>query len=412
MGTSKKVSEIEGTTLMIKMKHVLFIVENNTVPQDPRVWRQALAVKKWGHEVSIICRKEVPANASYENIDGIDIYRHYMPPDWPNKISFLLEYIYAVLVEFILALRLYMKKPFHIIHAANPPDIIFIIGVFFKLFKVRYIFDVHDLSPELYSALYGEKNSIYRKALILAEKLSCSVADVIITTNQSYRNIIRDRHCIDYNRLFVVRNDFQADDFITSNSSIFKNVKGGKIILFIGSINYQDGVIDLIKSLYFLKNFLNEKNFKGIIIGSGRAVPEVEKAIIELGLVDEIELKGRINDRNIIRYYLNIADVCVEPAPYNKINNVSTFIKILEYMASGKPIVAFDLMESRYSANGSAIFVKPGDTKGFAKEIKRILNDIELGNRMGTVGKERVRNELNWENSVNNLKAAYRTVFI
>jgi glycosyltransferase involved in cell wall biosynthesis len=396
---------------MMEIKHVLFIVENNTVPNDPRVWRQALAVKKWGYEVSVICRKEGTSKTSYENINGIDIYRHYLPPDLPTRFSYFLEYIVAISLEFALAIRLYIKKPFHIIHAANPPDIIFLIGAFFKLFRVKFIFDVHDLSPELYSSLY-KKSKLIHKGLVLVEKLSCTMADAIITTNHSYKDVISDRNKIEQSRIFVVRNDPPIEEFLSSGSQSIQRVEGKKIILFLGAINLQDGVIELMHALHYLIYSLNEKNISCILIGSGRAITQVKKTVIELNLKSYVDMKGQINDRKLIYDFLHIADVCVEPAPYNEINNVSTFIKILEYMASGKPIVAFDLKESRYSANGSAIFVQPGDTEGYAKEIKNLLNNPELSNKLGLVGKDRVKNELNWNNSVKNLRAAYRTISV
>ena len=394
----------------MKIKHVLFIVENNTVPNDPRVWRQAIAVKKWGYEVSVICRKEGTSKASYENINGIDIYRHNVPPDLPTKISFFIEYIVAILLEFALAIRLYIKKPFHIIHAANPPDLIFFIGIFFKLFRVKYIFDVHDLSPELYSSVYKNNSGLIHKALVLAEKLSCKIADVIITTNHSYQDVISNRNKIEKSRIFVVRNDPQLEEFLLSESQGIQRVEGKKIILFLGAINLQDGVIELMHALHYLIYSLNEKNISCVLIGSGRAITEVKKAVIQLNLKNYVDIKGPIYDRKLICDLLHNADVCVEPAPFNEINNISTFIKILEYMASGKPIVAFDLKESRYSANGSAIFIQPGDTEGFAKEIKRLVNNPELRNKIGSVGRERVRNEFNWNNSLKNLNAAYKTI--
>jgi glycosyltransferase involved in cell wall biosynthesis len=395
---------------MKEIKHVLFIVENNTVPKDVRVWRQAVAIKEWGYEVSVICRKEGPYKNSKENIDGIDIYRHYMPPDISNKLSFFLEYLIATILEFTLAFRLYIKKPFHIIHAANPPDLIFLIGAFYKLFSVKYIFDVHDLSPELYNSLYIKKSALILKALLLAEKLSCKLADVIITTNQSYRDVIRERNKIEQSRIFVVRNDPKIEDFMFFENQKIQQVEKKQIILFVGAINQQDGVLELLKALHYLIYVLNEKDIRCVIIGGGRALTEVEKTIMKLNLENYVIIKGPIYNRKIIYDFLNSADVCVEPAPFNEINNVSTFIKILEYMASAKPIVAFDLRESRYSANGSAVFIQPNDTEGFAKGIKKLLNDSKLRKKMGLVGRERIRNELNWDNSLEHLKSAYITL--
>jgi glycosyltransferase involved in cell wall biosynthesis len=237
-------------------------------------------------------------------------------------------------------------------------------------------------------------------------------ADVIITTNQSYREVIGKRNNIDQNSIFVVRNDPKIEDFINFGSQNIQRVDGKKIILFVGAINHQDGIIELLKALHCLIYNLNEKNIQCIIIGSGRAVTEANKTIMRLNLEKHVDMKGPIYDRQFIYDFLRIADVCVEPAPFNEINNISTFIKVLEYMASGKPTIAFDLKESRYSANGSAIFIQPGDTDSFAREIRNLLNNSKLSDELGSAGKDRVRNELNWDNSVKNLKAAYKAISV
>lgn len=391
-------------------KHVLLIVENHAVPPDRRVWRQAIAARDWGYDVSVICRREGNATAPYEKIDGIDIYRHPMPADFHGILDYLLEYSNAFFWEFLFAVRLYWKKPFHIIHAANPPDTIFVVAAFFKPFGVKFIFDIHDLSPELYSALFAKKSGLIYKMLVFAEKLSCKKADAIITTNQSYSEISMKRHNLDPNRMFVVRNDPTVNEFDMPDSIPKKD--GEKVILYLGSINPQDGVKKLIEAIDYLVNSLGEKDITCIVIGGGQAFNEVKRTVHELRLEEYVDLKGEIWDRAIIREFLNLADVCVEPAPDTDINRHSTFIKISEFMAAGKAIVAFDLKESRYSANGAAVFVTPGDVKGFAIAIKELLHDPSRRQEMGRLGKERIMSSLNWKNSLCNMKKAYDSLNI
>lgn len=389
-------------------KHVLFIVENRAVPPDRRVWKQAVAVMDWGYHVSVICRKEAKAAASYEQIDGIDIYRHPMPADRSGKWGYFLEYSSALFFELVLAVRLYWDKPFHVIHAANPPDTIFAVAAVFKLLGVKYIFDIHDLCPELFSALFRKRRGIIYGTLVLAEKLSCKVADAVITTNQSYSEIVSRRHNVDEDRLFVVRNDPSVGEFDMPEQ--YPRTNGTKVILYLGSINSQDGVESLMHAIHFLVNTLGEKNINCIVIGDGQAFESVKSTVSELGLLGYVDLKGYVLDRAEIRKYLNTADICVEPAPDNEVNRHSTFIKILEFMAAGKPVVAFDLKESRFSADGAALFATPGDIEGFARAISDLLHDPVRCQELGEAGRARIKKRLNWENSLKSMKNAYERI--
>jgi len=169
-------------------KHVLFIIENQSVPYDVRVWSEALAIKEAGYSVSVICPSNARANKRHEVLDGIAIYRHPMPVEAESKANYLREYSNALFWEFLLSLKLMLKKPFHIIHAGNPPDHVFLLALFFKIFGVKYIFDHHDIMPETYIAKFGKKGFLHR-VLLLMEKLTFKTADVVVSTNESYRRI-------------------------------------------------------------------------------------------------------------------------------------------------------------------------------------------------------------------------------
>jgi glycosyltransferase involved in cell wall biosynthesis len=393
-------------------KHILFVIENRAVPYDKRVWLEALAVKNGGYDVSVISRREKKATKSYERIDGIDVYRHSILCDANGKLSYILEYGSAIFWEIVLALKIYLKKPFHVIHAGNPPDTIFLVAWLFRIFGVKYVFDVHDLSPELFASRYTGKKSWVHRMLVFVEKLSCRTADAIITTNLSYKEILTKRHRLDPQTIFIVRNDPKVlpDNPGPADPAGMKN--GTNIILYLGSINPQDGVDILVDVIDNLVKEFKETNFRCRVVGDGHSLDEVKKMTEERDLGRYFDFKGYVYDQGKIREYLSTADICVEPAPDTEINNHSTFIKIMEYMSVNKALVAFDLKENRYSALGSGILVPPGDIRGFATAIKTLLDEPELRRKLGDAGKERIRKELNWDNSVANLKEAYKTLSI
>jgi glycosyltransferase involved in cell wall biosynthesis len=391
-------------------KHILFIVENAPVPTDIRVWSEAKSAKKLGYEVSIISPKRDIAFGKYQKLDGIDIYRHGEPKYTGGILGFIFEFINALFWEFILSVRIYREKPFQIIHAANPPDNIFIIALFYKLLSVKFIFDHHDLSPELYLTRFKPQKNIIYKVLYLCEKLSCKFANVIVSTNNSYKKLVVKRHKLDPEKVIIVRNDPMVVKNGLHSNSTQKYSNGLQKLLFLGSINPQDGIDILIKALDYLVNNLNVKNFVCNVVGRGDSLPFAKQMAKELNLEKYVDFKGFINERDKIREFLNSADICLEPAPYNEINRHSTFIKVMEYMSAGKPIVAFDLCETRYSTNNFALLVKRGDIFGFSNAIKKLIDDPSLREKLGEKGRKRIKDDLNWEYSALNLEKAYRSI--
>ena len=392
-----------------KKAHVLFIVENSVVPHDPRVWREAKTIKDLMYDVSIISPKGKVSNETFTTIDGIKIYRYRSVLNRKGVGAIILEYINALFWQFVFSVYIYIRCPFKIIHAANPPDTIFIIGLLFKLFGVKYIFDHHDLSPELYLVKFSRKRYLIYKSLILFEKISCKFADFVITTNVSYKQIIIERHKIDPQKIAIVRNDPYVKQFPMKQNR--KNLNSLYNILYIGAINLQDGVDILIEAIKILVHDLNRKNVKCTVVGDGDALDSVKQLALDLGLLDYVDFTGFVLSRDRIHEYLHSSDICVESAPDNILNRFSTFIKIIEYMSVGKPIVAFDLYETRYSAKNSALFVSPGNIKGFAEAIERLINDEDLRKKLGEAGYLRVKRELNWQSAAKNLIKVYNSLF-
>jgi glycosyltransferase involved in cell wall biosynthesis len=288
------------------------------------------------------------------------------------------------------------------------------IGIFYKLVGKKYVFDHHDLSPELYLTRVSGKRDIIYRGLIFFEGLACRFSDIIISTNESYRQIEIDRYSVDSQKIFIVRNNPIVNDCIVGgdgNSSAKPDNQIKKILLFLGSINPQDGVDGLLQIVHYLVYVLKRKDFVCRIIGDGDYLDTAKRLSRELNIIDHVEFTGMITDREKLKKYLAQADIGIEPAPLNEVNKYSTFIKVMEYMAASKPVVAFDLVETRYSVDGAALLVPPRDHEGFAHAIEKLLNAPLLREQLGKTGLERIEKELNWEKTAVNLTKAYAALF-
>jgi glycosyltransferase involved in cell wall biosynthesis len=396
-------------------KHILFIVENQTVPQDVRVWSEAKAAQEMGLEVSVVCPLNEKYPKSYEVIKGIHIYRHPSHADGHGMMHYLREYLSAFLWELWLTLKICVRKPIGVIHAANPPDNIFLLGAMLKPFGTRFIFDHHDLSPELFRVRLANDNAILNRILLLFEKFSCKLSNVIISTNNSYRRIVIDRHNIDPEKVFIVRNDPGIPPCSTVDKVLSHDTRQERRtmnLLYLGSINPQDGVEVLMHGLHHLVYQLGENRFLCKVVGDGSSLKQVREVAHQLGILSNVEFTGFIYDKEEVRRLLQNADICIESAPLNVVNTHSTFIKVMEYMSAGKPLVAFDLTETRYSAGGAALLVPPGDIAAFAEAIQRLIRNPSLRRIKGQAGLHRIQSRLNWDFSKINLSLAYQKVGI
>lgn len=392
------------------------MIVENPFPADSRVRKEAYYLKK-SYRMTVIAIKG-KSERFYEQVDGITIFRI---PELPNanlgKVRYALQYFYFTFCAIILFLCSLPFKRYKVVHVHNPPDTLFFVGILCKIFAIKFIFDHHDLAPNLYLTRFSGKKDITHKVLILCEKFSCKVADVIIATNETYKQIEIDRHNVPARKIYIVRNNPIIEDCLLANTGsnerptqITEN--GKKVLLFIGSINPQDGVNVLLQSLHYLVHKLHENNLICNIIGGGDSLHESKQIASKLNLDEYVNFTGAIYDREMIKEHLYVADIGVEPAPKNELNIHSTFIKVMEYMAAGIPIVAFDLKETRYSAKDSALLVPPNDIEVFAENIQKLLNDADLCERLGKAGLNRITNELNWDNAAKNLAEAYKTLSI
>ena len=391
------------------MHRVLIIVENLPVPFDRRVWQEATTLKAAGYGVSIICPTGKGYEARYECLEGIHIYRHSLPIEADGALGYLLEYGWALLSEWWLALKVWRRHGFDAIHACNPPDLIFIVGAFFKMFGKRFLFDHHDLNPELYEAKFNRRDFFWR-LMCLFERWTFRLADVSIATNHSYRQVAVERGGMPADKVFVVRSGPKLDRLCIEPA--VPALKQGKAFLvgYVGVMGKQEGLDLLLQSIAYLVKEKQRTDIHFGLVGGGTELEALQTMAADLGVADYVTFTGRVPDADLLAM-LNTADVCVNPDVANAMNDKSTMNKIMEYMALGKPIVQFDLTEGRYSAQDASLYARHNDTVDFADKIIQLLDDPAMRERMGALGRARVEQELSWDHEVPTLLAAYEQLF-
>ncbi|MCK1636931.1 glycosyltransferase family 4 protein [Bradyrhizobium sp. 157] len=391
-------------------RRVLIIVENLPVPFDRRVWSEASTLAQHGYEVSIICSKGPQATASFELIEGIAVYRHWLPKEGRGVLGYLAEYSAALFWEFALSLKILATRGFDVIHACNPPDLIFVVGAFHKfLFGKSFIFDQHDINPELYEAKFGRRGLLWR-AMVVLERVTFALADVSIATNQSYRSIALERGRMNPDRVFVVRSgpNLARVRSLPANP-VWK--KGRKfLVAYLGVIGKQEGLDLLLQSINHIRGERNRNDVQFVIVGNGPELDEVKKLAAALELNELVTFTGRVDDATLFTI-ISTADVCVNPDRPNTMNDKSTMNKVMEYMALGKPIVQFDLTEGRVSAGEASLYVQNTNTAEFGDKILELLDDPARRDRMGAFGQKRVYGELAWDHEAPKLLSAYEKVF-
>jgi glycosyltransferase involved in cell wall biosynthesis len=390
-------------------KKILIVVENASVPFDTRVMKEAISLREAGYEVTVLCPRSKDAMSGHEMIRGVRVYRHPMPEEGNSALGYLWEYSCALFWEFWYVWWIYLRHGFHVIQGCNPPDDIFLVALPFKLFGVKYIFDHHDAIPELYLSKYGNRGFLY-KAQVLLEKLTYRFSDVLIATNASYSHLAVTRGSLAPEDVFIVRNgpDLETFKLVPSNPAL----KYGKshLVGYVGTMSDQDGLDILIEVALHIKNS-GRTDIHFTCVGGGPALPSLRKLLQERDLGDMMNFTGRVSDEQLLET-LSTADVCVNPDRPCEMNNISTMIKIMEYMALGKPIVQFDLSEGKFSAQDAAVYAdKQNQVEDFAAKIIWLLDNQDERKRMSEFGRRRVEKELAWEYSVQNLIAAYERVF-
>src|SRR5712692_312565 len=390
-------------------RRVLVLVENLPSPFDRRVWQEATTLRDAGYLVSIICPTGRGCERKFEAIDGIHIYRYDLPFEASGAAGYALEYAVALAWTFALAWRVLLTRGFDVIHACNPPDLFFLIGGFFKLLGKKFLFDHHDINPELYEAKFGRRDFIHRLMLKL-EYWSFRTADVSIAPNESYRRIAIGRGRMPPARVFVVRSGPSLERLKILPPDA--RLKRGRryLVGYVGVMGKQEGINYLLRAAHHIVFELSRNDVHFGLVGGGTSLKEMKALAQELGVADYVTFTGRVPDDEMLAM-LNTADVCVNPDIANEMNDKSTMNKIMEYMALGKPIVQFDLTEGRYSARRASLYARRNDPLDLAAKIVELLDDQLRRAEMGKYGRRRVENDLAWNHEAPKLLAAYEALW-
>ncbi len=389
-------------------KGVLIVVENLHVPTDRRVWQEATTLKAAGYSVCVISIKGRKIDRkSYECIEGIHVYRHRILGEAKGPIGYLLEYGSAIFWWFVLARRIHRRHGFQVIQACNPPDLIYLLAKRYKQrHGVRFVFDHHDVNPELYIAKFGQRDLFYYLMLYF-ERKTFELADYSIATNESYREIAVERGGMEPERVHVVRSGPKTENLYPVDPD--PRLKRGRkyLVGYLGTIGQQEGIPHLLDAAKYIRNKLKRDDIAYTIMGGGTDQPLMAQKAVEMGLGDIFEFTGRVPNQTV-RSVLSTIDICVNPDEYNEMNDKSTMNKVMEYMAMGKAQVQFDLTEGRYSAQEASLYAKPNDSVDLAEKIVWLLDHPKERQRMGSYGYKRIKEQLEWRYEAPKYLTVYR----
>ena len=389
-----------------KQPGVLIIVENLTVPLDRRVWQEARTLRDAGYTVSVVCPKGGQYTKSYEVMEDIHVFRHPMPYEADGALGYVLEYAWALFFELFLSIRAYFKVGFDVVQACNPPDLLFIVAGFWKyVFGKPFVFDHHDINPELYEAKFGRRGFFHRLMLRL-ERMTFDAADVSIATNDTFKDIAVTRGGMDPDRVFVVRSIPDLGRFRRTEPN--KLLKNGRkhLVGYVGIMGAQDGVDLLIRAMHELVHVQGRQDIQCAIVGSGTALPDLRRLTAELDLADYVTFRGFQSGAPLMAS-LSTFDIGVIPDPKNVYNDKISMNKHFEYMSLGIPFVQFDLAEGRKAAADASLYARNNDPRDLAANMARLIDDEALRSKLAAKSRARVEAIVRWEPERARLLAAY-----
>ena len=378
-----------------KKTHWVALVENHAYPADARVRPHIEALAAAGYDVTVISPR-AKGQSRYEQVNGVQVYRFFLPAYGSGATSYLIEFLHATLVMTLITLWVWFRHGLDILHVYNPPDTLLIAALLPKLAGKTILFDLRDLSPELYVSKYEKHNPILYELLVWFERVTCRVANHVITTNETYRKIIIERDRLAPSQVSVVRQgpdlmrgySVEPDADIRSRASI--------IIGYLGSMAKEDGIDHLLQALHHLDKHYGHQDWYCILIGPTDDLEGLQKLAHELGVQDRVCFTGYLRFEQWISL-LSATDICIEPAPSNPVNNISTTNKLMDYMALGKPVIGYGLTEQRVTAGEAALYAKSNDPIDMAKQIAVLMENPELRAQMGALGRKRIEEQLAWQ---------------
>lgn len=382
----------------------VIIVENLPVPFDRRVWQEACALRDTGWTVSVICPLTDKYPETFEMIDNIAVYRHPLP-EARGKAAFALEYGTALFHEFRLLMRVARERGFDVIQVCNPPDLLFLPALPFKFFGSKFIFDHHDISPELFAVKFGQKGLLHR-ALKKFERWTFQTADLVISTNETFREIAIERGGKDPDHVVTVYS--VPDVSRIRRVAPDKSLSAGKNIVlgYVGIINDQDGVDHVVRAVHHLVHDFGIRDVHTVIVGDGPALPSVRALADELGIADEITFTGYLSGENLLAA-LSAFDIGIIPDPPNEYNDKISMNKVFEYSALGIPIVAYNLTETKRLLRGALAPSQNDEPSGLAAALHELIVDEKKRQALGRASAAVARGNFSWDNEAAKLVEAY-----
>jgi glycosyltransferase involved in cell wall biosynthesis len=387
------------------------LLENNPYSQDSRVRHEAQTLHLAGYRVTVVSPKREPSDTMRQNIDGVRVYRFRAARNTGGFVGYVWEFGYSTTAMFFLSLIVWLREGIDVVHAHNPPETLFLIGGFYKVFGKRFVFDHHDVTPEMYNARYGDRaRPLVRKVLGFLERATFNTADHVIATNESHRMIAIGRGGVPQTAVTIVRNGPRTNDLVEVAPDPVLRAKASTILGYVGIMGPQDGVDYLLRSVRHLIYDLGREDVYCVLMGKGDSIPDLQYLAEQLGIADRVWFTGWISSKDELYRLLSTVDICIDPDPSNPYNDLCTMIKMMEYMDVQKPIVAFDLPEHRFSAGDAAVYAQANDEMDMARKIAELIDDPDRRQHMGEIGRERVDSDLSWEHQETNLLAAYEVV--
>jgi glycosyltransferase involved in cell wall biosynthesis len=375
---------------------VLILVQNLSVPFDRRVWLECQSLVGAGFEVAVVCPK-APGDPTYSRLNGVDLYKYRPYAPGGSSASFIIEYAYSFFATLLLSLRASWHGRFTVVQSCNPPDLFWPIGILFRLLhRSAFVFDHHDLCPELYESRFPDGKKLVYRALRLMERRTMRTADHVIATNDSYREIVVERDGVAQTGVTVVRTGPDLNRL--SRTAVERDLRRGRphLAAYLGVMGPQDGVDLLLEVADHVVHRLGRRDISFTLIGSGDCFDELVEQSRRLDLTDFVTFTGRIPDGEVSAI-LSTADVGISPDPKNPLNDVSTMNKTMEYMTFALPVIAFDLRETRVSAGDAAVYATPNDVNEFAGLLVDLVDDEPRRFIMGLAGRARIQYALAWE---------------
>jgi glycosyltransferase involved in cell wall biosynthesis len=382
--------------VLSKATRVLIIVQNLPVPFDRRVWLECQALVAAGYQVAVVCPKG-KGDPGYAVIDSVELYKYRPYAPGGSKAGFIAEYVYSFLATAWQTLKARRKGRFAVLQACNPPDIFWPIGLMLRWAdRTKFVFDHHDLCPELFQSRFPNGPGLPYRGLRALERRTHRTADHVISTNDSYRDIAIRRSGRSPRDVTVVRTG--PDPGKLKRGPEDAQLRRGRqhLAAYIGVMGPQDGVDIVVRAADIVVHEMHREDIAFTVIGSGDCFDELVALRDELKLNGYLEFTGRAPD-DLVKKIMSTADVGLSPDPKNPLNDVSTMNKTMEYMAFELPVVAFDLLETRVSAGSAAVYVTPNDVREYAQAIVGLMDDPTARAQLGKVGRARVEDELAWE---------------